>query len=143
MIHSAAHSDAVDRIRARCAPLAGALEHEAWTGTSWRVRHCTFAHVLEITNGWPPAYARAFKTDGPATVLTFQCGPDERAALAHAGPPFHLPAWRPGIAGVTIEQDTDWEHIGELIAESHAICLTAPSRRRSVGRFPPRRARRT
>jgi hypothetical protein len=123
MTQRAAHQDAVARVRAMCAPLERALEHDAWTGASWRIGRCTFAHVLEIVDGRPPAYARAFATIGPATVLTFQCASDERAALAHAGPPFHLPAWRPGIVGVTIDQDTDWAHIGELIAESHAICL--------------------
>ena len=41
-------------------------------GTRWRIRKRTFAHVLTIEAGWPPAYARAAATDGPCTVLTFR-----------------------------------------------------------------------
>ena len=109
-------------MRAVCAALADAREHEAWTGTSWRRGDVTFAHVVEITDGWPPAYARAFETDGPVTVVTFQAAPDEYEALRAAGHPFHHPPWRPGIVGVVVHGATDWTEVGELVVDSYRQC---------------------
>src|SRR6187551_3208840 len=109
----------VARLRAICAGLPDACEHEAWTGTSWRRGDVTFAHVVQITDGWPPAYAKAFGTDGPATVVTFQAAADEYAALRAAGHPYHHPPWRPGIVGVVVDDDTtDWAELEELVVES-------------------------
>jgi hypothetical protein len=141
MTDDVAHPGALDRVGALCRALEHAVEHDAWTGTAWRVRGSTFAHVVEIRAGRPAAYARAFQTDGPATVLTFQCRPEERAALAHAGPPFHLPPWRPGIAGVVLDQHTDWDHVSELLSDSRAICLSPRAQRRPAGRVRPRAPR--
>jgi hypothetical protein len=112
----------VERLRAICARLPDAREHEAWTGTSWRRGTSTFAHVVEITDGWPAAYAKAFDTDGPATVVTFQAAPDEYAALGAAGHPYHHPPWRPGIVGVVIDDSTDWIELAELVAASYDEC---------------------
>jgi hypothetical protein len=58
----------VARLRAVCLGLPEAYEEQAWVGTRWRVRTRTFAHVLTVDAGWPPAYARAAATDGPVTV---------------------------------------------------------------------------
>jgi hypothetical protein len=107
-----------------CLALPAAVEHQAWTGTSWRVRTTTFAHVVQIADGRPPAYALAFATSGPATVVTFQACLDEYVALAQHGPPFHTPAWRPGIIGVELGNDTDWDELRELITDSHHLCKT-------------------
>ena len=85
----------VERCAVICAELPDAREHEAWTGTSWRVRTATFTYVVEITDAWPPAYARAFGTDGPATVVTFQAAPDEYEALR--GSPVLRTITRPGV----------------------------------------------
>jgi hypothetical protein len=115
-------NDIVDAVRRVCASLADVNEHGAWTGISWRVGTKTFAHVAQINAGWPPAYARAFNTSGPATVITFQAELDEREALARIGPPFYLPPWRPGIVGARITDRTDWIELAELISESHTIC---------------------
>ena len=60
------------RLRAACRTLPEAREEAAWVGIRWRIRTATFAHVLMIVDGWPPAYARAAGTAGPACVLTFQ-----------------------------------------------------------------------
>ena len=110
------------RVGAICAALEGAVEHDAWTGVSWRVGGVTFAHVVEIAAGRPPIYSRVFETDGPATVLTFQADEEDRLALGQIGPPFHLPPWRPGIVGVVIDDDTDWDEVEELVTDSHRIC---------------------
>ena len=62
----------VDRLGAVCGALPEVVEEAAWVGTRWRVRGKTFAHVLSIDEGWPPAYARAAATNGPAVVLMFR-----------------------------------------------------------------------
>ena len=112
----------VDRVRAICDGLPGAREHEAWTGTSWRTGDTTFAHVVAITDGWPPAYARAFGTDGPVTVVTFQAPPEEHVALRAAGHPYHLPPWRPGIVGVVLDGATDWAALADHVVDSYREC---------------------
>lgn len=126
--HPPPPDDIVDRLRRICNPLPGAVEHDAWTGTSWRVNTTTFAHVVQITDAWPPAYARAFDTAGPATVVTFQAEPDERRALDQIGPPFHRPRWRPGIVGLEVDEHTDWTEVDELLTDSHRICTQTPTR---------------
>jgi hypothetical protein len=117
----------IDRLRAICDGLPGAREHDAWTGTSWRVRDTTFAHVVEIADGWPPAYVTAFGTDGPATVVTFQASPDDAAALRAVGDPYHHPPWRPGIVGAVIDDTTDWAELAELVVDSYRECGGQPS----------------
>jgi hypothetical protein len=63
-------------------------------GTRWRIRGRTFAHVLAIESGWPPAYALAAATDGPATVLTFRSSGPELGVLRGAGRPFFAVLYR-------------------------------------------------
>jgi hypothetical protein len=114
--------DVVDRVRALCGALPDAREHEAWTGTSWRIAGTTFAHVVQIADGRPPAYAKAFATDGVATLVTLQVPPEDRGALRAPGHPYHLPPWRPGIAGVVIDDATDWSDLAERIEDSYREC---------------------
>ena len=59
------------RIRLVCLDLPEVTEEIAWTGVRWCVGKKNFAHVLNIADGWPPAYAKAAGTAGPACVLTF------------------------------------------------------------------------
>jgi hypothetical protein len=47
------------RLREVCACLPEAREEAAWVGVRWRIRQQTFAHVLMIDQGRPPAYAKA------------------------------------------------------------------------------------
>lgn len=108
----------VDLVRWTCARLPEVEEVAAWTGTSWRVRGKTFAHVLEVRDGWPPKYATVFATDGPATVLTFQSEGEELEVLAEQGPPFFRPPWRPGIVGLLVDEQTDPDEVAELVTES-------------------------
>jgi hypothetical protein len=117
-------ADVVDRLGAICLSLPQARQEDAWVGTRWRVRQQTFAHVVKIDDGWPPAYARAAASDGPLTVLTFQSSGDELEALSNVGHPFFRPPWRPGIVGCVLTADVDWAEIAELITESY--CLLAP-----------------
>jgi YjbR len=113
-------------IRLACQRLPEAYEEHAWVGTRWRIRKQTFAHVVRIEDGWPPAYARAAGTDGPVIVLTFQSSGQELDAFGNIGHPFFRPVWRPGIVGMVLDADVDWDEIKELVVESY--CLLAPKK---------------
>ncbi len=117
-------AETVGRIRAICTSLPEAQEERAWTGTRWRIRSRTFAHVLAISDGWPPAYARAAATDGPVDVLMFRSSGPELDALRRAGGPFFAPPWRNDEVGLALGPRTDWSEIEELLTESY--CLLAP-----------------
>jgi hypothetical protein len=111
----------VERTRAICLALAEVREEAAWVGIRWRVRTQTFAHLVAVAQGWPPAYAKAAGTDGPVTMLTFQSSGDELEVLSHVGLPFVRPPWRPGIVGMLIHDpdDVDWNEVAELLTESY------------------------
>ena len=117
---------ALARLRAVCLALPQAYEEQAWVGTRWCVRRKNFGHVLTITAGWPPAYARAAGTDGTCTVLTFRSSGSELDVLSHAGYPFFRPMWAPGILGIVLGEGTDWTEVAELLTESY--CVLAPRR---------------
>jgi hypothetical protein len=112
------------RLRAVCLGLPEAYEEPAWAGTRWRIRTRTFAHVIRIDGGWPPAYARAAGSAGPLTVLTFRSSGPELHALGASRHPFFRPVWFDDIVGMVLDDDTDWEEVGELLTES--FCLLAP-----------------
>jgi predicted DNA-binding protein (MmcQ/YjbR family) len=116
----------VTKLRKVCLALPEAREEQAWVGTRWRVGKKTFAHVLTISGGWPPAYAKAVGTDGPVCVLTFRSalpGVDERAFRQR---PYFKPVWWPDIAGVVLDARTDWREISTLIVASY--CVLAPKK---------------
>ncbi len=119
-------SEIVSRLRTVCLGLPEAYEEPAWVGTRWRVRRRTFAHVVAVDSGWPPAYARAARTNGPANVLTFRSSGPELDALGDAPHPFFRPPWAPNVIGMMIDADTDWTEVAELLTESY--CAQAPER---------------
>jgi YjbR protein len=123
------------RIRSVCVALPQAYEQPAWVGTRWRIRERTFAHALLIDSGWPPAYARAARSDGPINVMTFRSSGGELEALRHAGYPFFKPRWRSDIVGMVLDAGTDWEEVAELITESYRIL--APKRLVELVDRPP------
>ena len=82
--------------------------------------------MLPIEGGWPPAYARAAATDGPATVVMFRSAGPELAALVTTGAPFFGTPWRADEVGVRIDASTDWGDLAELLTESY--CLLAPAK---------------
>jgi hypothetical protein len=127
----------VARLRSVCLGLPEAYEEEAWAGTRWSVRKKNFAHVVAIDAGWPPAYAKAARTDGPAVVLTFRSSGEELDLLTSAGPPFFRPPWAPNIVGMLLDTDTpgfDWAEVTELITDSY--CLLAPTKLRNLVERP-------
>lgn len=104
----------VARVRAVCAALPDAYEEKAWVGVRWRVRGKTFAHVLRIELRGGPA----------EVVLVFRAEGEEFEMLRHAGPPFRLLGWGRDALGLTIDDDTDWDEVRELVTES--FCVMAP-----------------
>ena len=116
----------VASLSAICLALPEATQEDAWVGTRWRIRRATFAHVVAIDGGWPPAYARAAGSDGPMTVLTFRAGDGELAALEHAGYPFFKPVWFRDLVAMVIDERTDWTVVGELLTDSY--CVMAPKK---------------
>jgi YjbR len=119
-------TEIVGQLRSLCLGLPEAYEEEAWTGTRWRVRKKTFAHVVAIADGWPPAYVRASRAVGPTNVLTFRSSGDELVALTASGHPFFKPPWAPDVVGMVIGDDVDWDEVTELVTESY--CVLAPKK---------------
>jgi hypothetical protein len=121
----------VARLRKLCLALPGATEEDAWAGTRWVVRKKNFAHVVQIDGGWPPAYAKAAGTDGPATVLTFRTSGALDDVLRTAGPPFFRAAWGTlwgtKVIGMTLGKGTDWKQVAMLVTESYR--LLAPKKK--------------
>ena len=109
------------RLRSICLGLPEAREEAAWVGVRWRIRKKTFAHVLMIDGGWPPAYAKAAGSDGPACVLTFRSLLPAVDDEAFRKPPFFKPVWWPDIAGVFLDERTDWDDVSKLIEGSYRV----------------------
>lgn len=107
------------QLRALCVTLPETIEEPAWVGTRWRIRQQTFAHVLMVNAGWPPAYARALGADGPACVLTFRSPLPQLDAFAFTWAPFFRPPWFPDIVGMTLDRTTDWDELAGLIRASY------------------------
>ena len=118
--------EVVARVRRACGGLPEAYEEEAWVGTRWRVGRRTFAHVLIVESGWPPAYARALGSDGPTIVLTFRASGPELEALGGDGDRFFRPPWFPDIVGMVLDGGADWDEVAEVLTESY--CVVAPQR---------------
>lgn len=125
--------DVVARLRAACTALPEVVEEAAWTGVRWKVRTRTFAHVLAVGDGWPPAYARAAATDGPAVVLMFRSAGDELEALRCGGPPFFAAPWRADEVGLVLGPDVDWSEVGELVTDSYLAVAPQVLRRAVEG----------
>jgi hypothetical protein len=116
----------VAALRSVCLALPDAYEETAWVGTRWRIRKQTFAHVLMVDSGWPPAYARAAGSDGPIIVMTFRSSGPELDALSDAGYPFFKPPWFADIVGMALDANADWDEVAELLTDSY--CVMAPKR---------------
>jgi hypothetical protein len=116
--------DIVAKLRAICLALPDVREEAAWVGTRWRIRKETFAHVLMIDGGWPPAYAKAAGSDGPLCVLTFRSAIAELDPRHYAGAPFFRPVWFRNIVGLALDAHSDWPEIADLLTASY--CLLAP-----------------
>ncbi|MBL8953424.1 MAG: MmcQ/YjbR family DNA-binding protein [Myxococcaceae bacterium] len=107
----------MDRLKAICRALPGAVEEPAWVGVRWRVGKKTFAHVLPVKGGKPAAYAKAAGVDD-GVVLTF------RSEVALKRPFFRAvwgTTWGPQVYGVVLGAKPDWKRLRALIAVSHRL----------------------
>lgn len=111
----------VAEIRSVCLALPEACEERAWVGTRWRIRKRTFAHVLTVDSGWPPAYARAAGTNGPISVLMFRSSGPELGLLRGAGHPFFAPVWRADEVGMVLDAGVGWNEVAKLLTESYCV----------------------
>ena len=109
------------RVRLTALELPESIEEKAWAGMRWCVRKKNFAQVLTIDAGWPPAYAQAAGTPGPACVLTFRLRAEKCRAARFSRAPFFRPVWFPDIAGVVLDARTDWDEVDVLIRESYRV----------------------
>ena len=112
-------AEALDWARGVCLALPEAYEEDAWVGTRWMVRRRTFAHLLEIVDGYPPSFAAAARTDGPATVLTVRAGAELAAVLA--GPGSFGPLWNRDDVGVRLAEHPDRAELAELLEDSYRL----------------------
>jgi predicted DNA-binding protein (MmcQ/YjbR family) len=119
-------TEILGRLRSVCLGLPEAHEEQAWVGVRWRIRSRTFAHVLTVEEGRPPAYARAAGSDGPITVMTFRSAGPELEVLTAIGHPYFRPAWGPDVVGMVLGADVDPDEITELLTESYRVL--APKR---------------
>jgi len=58
--------------------------------------------------------------------MTFRSSGEELEALVRSGLPFYKPDWSPHVVGMVLDDRTDWDEVGELLAESY--CLVAPQK---------------
>jgi hypothetical protein len=116
------------KLRSICLAMPGAYEEAAWVGTRWMVQKRNFAHVVEILDGHPPAYARAAGSDG--VVLTFRVDEDMSDTLRTAGPPFfHCvwgTKWGTKVIGMHLGPKVDWDEVRLLVEESHRLLAPKP-----------------
>ena len=102
----------VRRIGATLTALPDCREEPAWVGTRWRVRQATVAHV--------------FGGEDQAYRITFRGDVEDVMAFEHLGPPYFRVGWGRNVIGMLLDEDTDWDELGELLTDSY--CLQAPVR---------------
>jgi hypothetical protein len=102
----------VRRIGAVLTRFPECVEHEAWTGVSWKVGQATVAHV--------------FGGEDQLFRITFRAEPDEVMAFEHLGAPYFRASWGHNVVGLLLDEHTDWEELAELLTDSY--CLQAPQR---------------
>ncbi|WP_240644177.1 MmcQ/YjbR family DNA-binding protein [Antribacter gilvus] len=103
-------ADVVSRLGAIFERLPECAERDAWTGVAWKVRDATVAHVFGGEDG--------------LVRVTFRAEPDELAAFAHLGSPYFKTEWGSNVAGLELNDGTDWDELTELLTDSY--CIQAP-----------------
>jgi hypothetical protein len=116
----------VAKLQLVCLDLPEAYEESAWVGRRWLVRKKNFAHVLMIDSGWPPAYAKAAKSNGPICVLTFRSSSPALDIPRFDHSPFFRPGWWPNIVGMVLDDRADWHEVAALVTRSY--CVLAPKK---------------
>jgi len=101
----------IDQLRELVAELPDCREEDAWVGLRWRVGTATVAHVFGGEDG-------LFR-------IIFRGEAGEVMAFQHLGSPYFKASWGTDVIGMTLDGDTDWEELGELLTDSY--CLMAPA----------------
>lgn len=114
-------AEIVARLSAVCLGFPDVVEQDAWRGTRWRIRGRTFAHVLPLTEGSPPSYAKATGLVGPVTLLTFQITAVERELFGQLGLPYWAVRWGRDVGGLVLSEASDWTEIAELVTDSYRL----------------------
>jgi len=112
-------------LREICLALPDAYEEQAWRGTRWMVRKKTFAHVLGVE----------YDDAEPVVVVSFRSAGEELEILRHTGHPFFVLGWGYDAIGMVLDDDTDWDEVGELMMESY--CVVAPKKLIALVDRPP------
>ena len=100
------------------AALPDAYEEEAWTGTRWRVRGQTFAHVMV------PRAEHLEEMGGPnefRPTLRFRSSGEEFETLRHLGLPYLVHPVMGNAVVMLLDDDTDWSEVAELVIESYRL----------------------
>ncbi len=108
--------DVLRRLGDRCLALPEAWDEPAWTGHRFLVRKRNFAHVFAIVD----------ERDEVKTILAVRSPDEERVALVASGHPFFSLGWGRDAMGMALDDDTDWEEVGEIVTESY--CVLAPKK---------------
>jgi hypothetical protein len=123
------------RLRAICLRFPEAYEEPAWVGTRFMIKKRNFAHVVRIDEGWPPAYARAARSEGPLDVVTFRVSDEIYDGFADARPRyFQCPwgtRWGTKVVGMAVDRHVDWVEAEAILAESYRLLAPKPRKRRT------------
>ena len=106
------------RVGAVARALPDAYEEEAWTGTRWRVRGQTFAHVMV------PRAEHLEDMGGPnefRPTLRFRSSGEEFETLRHLGLPYLAHPVMGNAVVLLLDDDTDWSEVAELVIESYRL----------------------
>ena len=98
------------RLRATFARFPEITEERAWVGVRWQIGKVTVAHV--------------FGGEDQRFRVTFRAELDEVLAFEHLGEPYFRAGWGSNVVGMLLDDDTDWDEIGELLTDSY--CIQAP-----------------
>ncbi len=126
----------LERVRAVCLAVPDATEEPAWTGIRWKVRGKTFAHLLVVAEGKPPAFAKAAGSDGPIVVLVVRSDtpPPKR-------PGFFQAIWGRKIVGLIVKPSTSSAQLKALVA-TRALRASGAAGSAAAPRRVPRAPRR-
>jgi predicted DNA-binding protein (MmcQ/YjbR family) len=100
-------TDPLQAIRDIALGFPDAVERETWGHPTFRVRDKIFCSF-------------GVDDDGRAQV-TMKAAPGEQEALLAEGEPFFLPKYvgSKGWIGLRVDEDTDWNEVAELVADSY------------------------
>ncbi len=116
----------MSKLRKICMALPLANEETAWVGTRWCIRGKNFAHVIMIMDGHPPNYAKAANTIGPQCILTFRSDIAEYDASVFQADPYFKPVWFRTIAGLKLDNKTNWSAVQLHIEASYRLLANMP-----------------